>query len=74
MSTITLPDPYPGRCRNHRTVSNGVGHIETLRCLDYENVEHVCSFPEPIHTGPALGGMYGGGTFTTAPPKPWVKP
>lgn len=61
---IPFQDPYPGRCRNRREVGE-----QTLRCLDYENVPHVCSFPKPNQQ------MKGGwNQYQPAPPRPWVKP
>jgi hypothetical protein len=63
---IDAPDPHPGRCRNYRTVGG-----TTLRCLDYENVPHRCSFPElpkPVHSDLA-SSMY-----RQSEPKPWIKP
>ena len=51
-----LPDPYPGRCLNHRTVTVN-GYPQQVRCLDYENVPHECSFPEVrrVDTGHGWG-------------------
>ena len=67
--TFIVPDPHPGRCQNYRTVNHGNGQAEHLRCLDYENVEHVCSFPSPMSTPTQSLGVY------TAPkPEPWEKP
>ena len=74
MSHIVMPDPHPGRCQNHRTHIGPNGEIEQLRCLDYEAVPHVCSFPEPKSTYGSL--TWGGGsvTYKTPKPTPWVKP
>ena len=61
---VELPDPHPGRCRNLRTVGP-----ETLRCLDYDNLPHVCVFPEPKRL--SSSNSY---TVKTVEPEPWVKP
>lgn len=45
----SLPDLYPGRCKNHRSVSYPGCQNEVLRCLGYEGTEHVCNFPK--HSG-----------------------
>lgn len=68
MSYITAPDPFPGRCRNHRAVPFT---LESLRCLDYEGTEHVCRFPEPPPNTPQVGRWAQSNTVT---PKPWVRP
>lgn len=62
---VELPDPDPGRCRNLRMVG-----AETVRCLDYDDRPHICSFPEP--RPPLLSSD----TYTVTPsiPEPWVKP
>lgn len=64
---VELPDPYPGRCRNHRTVVVD-GHPEVLRCLDLDGRRHVCRFPDPVRR-PVSGGF-----VTTGEPKPWTPP
>lgn len=72
MSWIRLPDLHPGRCKNTRTEWVN-GNPETLRCLDYEDTEHVCSFPEPprpLEVGDSFSYQF---TETTTP-KAWVKP
>ena len=61
-----MDDPYPGRCRNHRTVG-----MDVLRCLDYEGVPHVCTFPEVKQRVPSPGVYSTGGHWK---PSPWVKP
>lgn len=66
----TLPDPNPGRCLNFRTITHGDGHIEHLRCLDYENTPHECSFPEPTHFVALVHNIF----KSSDPPEPWVKP
>lgn len=65
---IHIADLHPGRCRNQRVFWEG-GHPETLRCLDYEGTEHVCTFPEPVRRATTL-------TYTSGDtkPEPWVKP
>jgi hypothetical protein len=76
MSTIHLPDPHPGRCGNHRTITHSDGFVETLRCLDYEGVVHVCSFPEPRNRRfdrSDWGGL-NQASYVTPKPEPWVKP
>lgn len=68
---IFQPDSYPGRCKNHRTI-NWYPEAKTVRCLDYEGTEHVCTFerlPEPIHVD-----MLGMRATITREPEPWVKP
>lgn len=73
MSYIVLPDPNPGRCPNHRLFIGPNGESETLRCLDYAAVPHVCSFPEPkLRLDHGLG--WGTGNLTVPKPLPWVKP
>lgn len=76
MGIIHLPDLDIGRCKNIRSITHGDGYIETLRCLDYEGVPHVCTFPPERHVS---SGDYGWGagsisTYTPPKPKPWVKP
>lgn len=69
---IRVPDPHPGRCLNTRY--DEASH-SMLRCLDYEGVQHVCTFPAPP---PPVSSLWGsGGSYvlhTPKPPKPWVKP
>lgn len=62
MSIIRLSDPHPGRCQNMRG---------GRRCLDYDFVEHVCSFDPP---GPITFTGSGSITYTTVDPQPWIKP
>lgn len=65
---INALDPNPGRCLNHRTSPDG----NTVRCLDYEGTDHVCSFPPfPIALSGSASMSY---SITTPEPKPWVKP
>lgn len=71
MGYISAPDPDPGRCRNFRTVTHSDGHIETLRCLDYEGAPHQCTFPKPKHVTAVSHNIFSSGTDQ---PKPWVKP
>jgi len=68
MSAYTPPDLHPGRCLNHRMVGT-----EVLRCIDYENAEHVCHFIVPTHT--ITSGHLGPSTiYYKRPAEPWVKP
>lgn len=70
MSTIYMPDPNPGRCKNHRSEGE-----ETLRCLDYEGTPHVCSFPKPLAERRKDWGGWSTMTIQAPPkPQPWVKP
>ena len=60
-------DPHPGRCCNLRISQHRPGTM--LRCLDYENREHVCEFEQeipPVTTG--------GISYPHPAPKPWVRP
>ena len=61
------PDPHPGRCRNHRSVTVG-GYPQNVRCLGYEGTRHVCTFDIPS-APPVASGFVG-----TKTPKPWVAP
>lgn len=72
---IHLPDPYPGRCLNFRSRAAPGGRIETVRCLDYEGTEHVCTFP-PFTYHPPIATAYASSvsTYTQEQPQPWVKP
>ncbi len=63
---ITLPDPHPGRCLNHRVVRG-----QSLRCLNYEIVPHVCEFPEPVPPPARRAQSY---TQTISEPAPWQRP
>jgi hypothetical protein len=65
---ITLPDPYPGRCKNHRWAWN-----RYYRCLDYEDTKHVCEFDIP-ESDPAAGSSKSWTQSSQPIPKPWVKP
>lgn len=67
MSTITLPDPHPGRCLNIRF------HWQTgtVRCLDYEGHDSACMFPQPPPHRESTDGTQG---YTIKPPVPWVSP
>lgn len=73
MSWIRVPDMDPGRCENHRIVWVG-GNPKTLRCLDYEGTDHVCSFekPQPVPQGTDMASAWT--TISYPRPKPWVKP
>lgn len=68
MSTIALPDPFPGRCHNLRASRFHPGSF--LRCLDYEGSRHVCEFP--IETPPVVGAM--SYSTSTTQLKPWIDP
>lgn len=71
MSYTSIPDPYPGRCKNLRPVRHSDGHIENLRCLEYEDEDHVCNFPEaPVVT--ETHNIFQ--TSDLPEPKPWVRP
>lgn len=66
---IEIPDEHPGRCRNQRVVWVN-GCPESLRCLGYEAVEHVCEFPEP----PRVSTVKFSYTSVIPEPKAWVRP
>lgn len=71
--TINLPDPDIGRCENYRTRVTAIdGYVESVRCLDYEDVPHVCTFPPFLHV--ASGGGSWISSAVRRPPKRWVKP
>ena len=74
MSFIHLPDPDPGRCKNHRPSKtwNDYGAIQ-LRCLDYEGHDSKCTFPEDPKPVPRYDVAH---SIYTNPekPKPWVSP
>lgn len=71
MSYLVAPDPFPGRCKNHRSEFR-YGRLVSLRCLDYEGTEHVCTFEDlrpPITASDQVN------TYTVShESKPWVKP
>lgn len=68
---IQIPDPHPGRCQNTRLHRGPYGATRTLRCLDYDGTQHVCSFPEvPKETGKDWGAY----SIPKPKPKAWVKP
>lgn len=67
-----MPDPHPGRCLNYRTKTHSDGYIESLRCLDYEGTEHVCSFPSSTHV--TITGQWQSWAGAQVDSKPWVKP
>lgn len=56
-----LPDPYPGRCLNERG-----GH----RCLDYDAVPHMCTFPEIVAGVETVVAV----VWAVPVPLLWVKP
>jgi hypothetical protein len=68
---IDLPDPHPGRCKNHRYVFVD-GYPDSLRCLDYEGTPHVCSFPTPMNR--TLHNNYHVWQGSQPVPQVWVKP
>lgn len=74
--SYVLKDPDPGRCKNFRTITHSDSYIEYLRCLDYENIRHECSFPEPTHVDTTVRNNVFNSTYTGSDdkPKPWVKP
>lgn len=72
MSFIKMEDPNPGRCQNFRTVNHSDGYIENLRCLDYEDVPHECSFPEPTHVVSTVNNIFRSSDLPKS--EPWVKP
>ena len=66
---VYVPDPNPGRCLNHRWRRDG----QMVRCLDYEGVEHVCSFEEPPPRS-WTDQVHVSTTWKHKQPEPWVKP
>lgn len=71
--TIIAPDPFPGRCKNHRTELRNWQFV-TLRCLDYEAVPHQCSFEKPTLVPSVFEGYTISNNYSAPPPEPWVKP
>lgn len=59
---INMQDMYPGRCRNWR---------DGERCLDYDDVPHVCTFRKPVPLPDFGDRSY---LQSSVQPKPWVKP
>lgn len=45
--TAFSPDLYPGRCCNYRPSVNSYGYPASVRCLELDDVPHVCRFPTP---------------------------
>jgi hypothetical protein len=75
MSIILAPDPFPGRCKNHRTITHADGYSEALRCIDYEAEPHQCEFPPAAHRLTPSGYGIGTSQGIYAPtPVPWKKP
>ena len=74
MTTIFLPDPDIGRCKNVRHNNCSCGYSEALRCLDYEGTEHVCEFPAPMHACSMSRPENNVYRYAPPTPKPWVKP
>lgn len=66
---ITIHDPDPGRCPNLRHSRFHPGTY--LRCLDYANTPHVCSFEAEVAPLVSTQGAY---SISPPQPKPWVKP
>lgn len=69
---IHNPDLYPGRCPNLRINIGPYGQSEWLRCLDYADIPHVCSFPAPRIW--ATDPSYSMSTYRPPKPVPWVRP
>jgi hypothetical protein len=69
--TIILPDPFPGRCKNHRWVGD-----TSVRCLEYEGTSHVCKFPKSLPPTDATRKYQQSSSLSGSVinPKPWVKP
>lgn len=72
MSFIPTKDPHPGRCKNLRPVTHNDGHIENLRCLEYENEPHQCSFPESTHVVVETNNIFR--SSDPPQPEPWIRP
>jgi hypothetical protein len=66
---IDVPDAYPGRCLNYRWSH---GSRESMRCLDYEDTRHVCTFAEPDPPVVAASSVISSRRIKE--PEPWVKP
>lgn len=73
MSYVTLPDPDPGRCKNHRPSTDAWSNPTSVRCLGYESDMHVCVFPDPPQRLPPNWGA-NATLYTAREPKPWVSP
>jgi hypothetical protein len=71
---INAPDQHPGRCQNWRSRPDRNGYPSSVRCLDYEGTEHVCTFPPPPPPLPDPWGANVANVYRQEPPKPWVKP
>jgi hypothetical protein len=75
VSFIVVPDPHPGRCKNYRSVTHNDGHVEPLRCLDYEAVPHQCTFPGTTHISNISNvGRWNSTTTFEHTSIPWKKP
>lgn len=67
---VNVPDPNPGRCLNFRRSKY---HPGMIRCLDYENVPHICSFE--VEKPPLITHDHSAAfAYMKDEPKPWVKP
>lgn len=67
---IQTPDPDPGRCKNHRQQEQQNGAPPRMaRCLDYDDVEHICRFPEPVKHDRRDWGSF---SIPKPEPRPWV--
>jgi hypothetical protein len=71
VSHLVAPDPFPGRCKNHRSDFR-YGRLVSLRCLDYEGTQHVCTFEEL--RPPFTASDQVTSSLHPSNPEPWVKP
>lgn len=70
--TLTMPDPNPGRCLNHRPSFNAWGQPTSVRCLMYEADKHVCVFPDPPQR--VDQSISASSSYQQVSPTPWVSP
>ncbi len=68
MTAFSL-DPYPGRCLNYRPSVNAYGCPASVRCLELDDVPHVCRFPAPPSRLPSCSM-----SVSRPAPMPWVPP
>lgn len=72
MSYIFLEDPDPGRCLNFRAVPGSIPP-QSVRCLDYEDNQHLCVFPKTtLQRVEAFSSRMQSKRLTK--PEPWKKP